>query len=205
MLLFDEMAHMVSAGANRSAEEIFAAATPALAQFRDFSMLVELSSPAGKSGQFYDNAQYALRLDPSGAASHPTSLMVQLPTEDIYLDFERTHAPGFLTPGGKPFPRIEHALVGRDDPELVRRREQDPRGADNEFGAQWLTVENAFLNPDHVQRIFQPPAAGPLRVAAADSSISSTSCTSTPPVGPPTSQQPSHIPNTATASTHSHT
>jgi hypothetical protein len=170
MVLFDEMAHMVGAGANRSAAEIFAAATPALAQFADFSMLVEASSPGPKAGQFYDNVQYALELDATGAPVSPTSFVFQLPSWDLYEDYERTHDPNFLTHrGGQPFPRINRPRLARDFPEPRRRLAQDPRGYDSEFNAQWQTVENAFLDEAHVLRIFAPLASGPLVMRSAGS------------------------------------
>jgi hypothetical protein len=168
MLLFDEMAHMIAGGSNRSAAEVVGAATPALAQFREFSMLVEASSPGGKAGKFYENAQYALELDATGAPVSPTSVLFQLPSWAVYEDFECTHDPVFFTrDGGRPFPRIDAPLLTRNDPELQRRMAQDPRGFNNEFNAEWMTVENAFLDEDHVLRVFAPLASGPLTMRSA--------------------------------------
>jgi hypothetical protein len=170
MLLFDEMAHMVAAGANRSAAEIFAAATPALAQFRNFSMLVEVSSPGPKTGQFYDNVQYALKRDATGSAVSPTSFVFQLPSWDLYEDYQRTRDPNFLThQDGRAFPRIDQPHLTRGDPELRQRLAQDPRGFNAEFNAQWITVENAFLDEAHVLRVFAPIARGPLVMRGAGS------------------------------------
>jgi hypothetical protein len=61
--MYDEMAHMAASGANRSAQEVFSAAHPALAQFQSASFLYEASSPWTKQGQFYTNYRNGLAVD----------------------------------------------------------------------------------------------------------------------------------------------
>jgi hypothetical protein len=88
--VYDEMAHVVNAGANRSAEEVYAAATPSLDQFGKFAMIIEPSSPWQMMGQFYENYQHSIELE-DGEPIYPEMLMLQLTSWDIYLDWERAH------------------------------------------------------------------------------------------------------------------
>src|SRR4051812_15494918 len=62
--IFDELAHAVAAGANRSAEEIYSSAIPALSQFRTESLLYGASSPWQQQGQFHANYRRALAVRP---------------------------------------------------------------------------------------------------------------------------------------------
>jgi hypothetical protein len=154
MVLFDEMAHMNSSGANRSAEEVFTAALPALAQF-DFAMLYEASSPWDKTGQFYANCREALVLDPAGESLHPDSLLVQVPSWAMYEDWELTRDANFVTyPDGPAFPTIERPYLTRTSRLLRRAEARDPVSFAVEFGAQWASVQNPFLDERHVKRIF---------------------------------------------------
>lgn len=85
---FDEMAHVVATGANRAAEDVYAAATPALDQFGVDAFLYEPSSPWQQTGQFYANWQKAIELEPDGRPAYPEMLMFQLPSWGPYEDWE---------------------------------------------------------------------------------------------------------------------
>lgn len=91
MQFYDEMAHVVNSGANRSAEEVYTAASPSLDQFGVDAFLYEGSSPWQMQGQFYDNWTRAIELDDSGAPSYPEMVMVQLPSWGTYEDWEDAH------------------------------------------------------------------------------------------------------------------
>jgi len=89
---YDEMAHVVAAGANRSAEDVYGAATPSLDQFGKDAFIVAPSSPWQKTGQFFTNYEQALEVDEeTGEPVYPERLMVQLTSWDIYKDWERAH------------------------------------------------------------------------------------------------------------------
>ncbi|MEZ5136435.1 MAG: hypothetical protein R2699_15645 [Acidimicrobiales bacterium] len=62
-LAFDEFAHLVASGANRSAQEVWTSATPSLDQFEKDAFIIEPSSPWQQIGQFYANYLEALRVD----------------------------------------------------------------------------------------------------------------------------------------------
>lgn len=89
MQAYDEMAHVVASGANRSAEEVYQAATPALDQFGKDAFIVEPSSPWQMMGQFYENYQHSLELNERGTALYPEIAMFQLASWDIYKDWEK--------------------------------------------------------------------------------------------------------------------
>lgn len=95
-IFFDEMAHVVASGANRSAEEVWGAATPALDQFAKDAFIYCGSSTWQMMGQFYEECQQALELDldpETGefTAVYPEKLFIQLTSWDIYKDWERAH------------------------------------------------------------------------------------------------------------------
>ena len=153
---YDEMAHITATGTNRSAEEIFSAATPALAQFGPDSFLYEASSPWTQQGQFYANYLRGLAVDPdTGAALDPAALVVQLPSFELYKNWQRTQDPDFrVWPGGPRFaPRRGPILDEASETEL---RRVDPDRYDVEFGARWATSLAAYLPPEHVDGLFGP-------------------------------------------------
>jgi hypothetical protein len=89
-LFFDEMAHVTAATSAIDADRLYAAATPALDQFRGYDFIYEGSSPSHQTGQFYRNYQRGLEIDPmTRRARNPDILVVQLPSWGPYLDWER--------------------------------------------------------------------------------------------------------------------
>lgn len=91
ILMFDEMAHIIASGASRSAAEIYNAAMPSLDQFGVDGFSYQGSSPWQMQGQFYDNWQNAIALEPDGTPSFPNMMMIQMPSWNVYLDYERAH------------------------------------------------------------------------------------------------------------------
>ncbi len=154
--VYDEMAHMAASGANRSAQEVFSAAHPALAQFGAWSFLYEASSPWTEQGQFHLNYRNGLAVDPdTGAALSPDTLVLQLASYDLFRDWERTEDPAFLAwPDGPPFTPRSGPLLNQSAEASLRRI--DPERYDVEFEAQWATSESAFLPPEHVAELFGP-------------------------------------------------
>jgi hypothetical protein len=153
---YDEMAHMAATGANRSAEEIFSAAHPALSQFGDFAFLYEASSPWTQQGQFFVNYRNGLTVDPmTGAPLSPDTLVVQLPSYDLYRDWGRAAEATLLAwPGGQPLTPRPGPLL--DESSEARLRQVDPDRYDVEFGAQWATSLAAYLTAEHVDALFAP-------------------------------------------------
>ena len=155
--VFDEMAWMVPGGANRSADEIYSAVMPAMHTFEDRVFTVQISSPWAQTGQFFANFCQAMAIDPTtNTAMYPDMLAVELPSWAPYKDWELTEAGTFeMAPGG-PFLAPLHKALIADDESLQRERELDPDSFDIEYGAQWATSRDAFLDPSAVEAIFGP-------------------------------------------------
>lgn len=134
--VYDEMAHVVNSGANRSAEDVYAAATPSLDQFGKYAAIFEPSSPWQMMGQFYENYGHSIEIDPeTGFPTYPEMLMLQLTSWDIYLDWEIAHEiPLFpeYTRGDRyeyyyPEKHDENYPVGPIDPEFDEQLRPYPR------------------------------------------------------------------------------
>lgn len=66
-------------------------AMPSLDQFGVDGFSYQGSSPWQMQGQFYDNWQNAIALEPDGTPSFPNMMMIQMPSWNVYLDYERAH------------------------------------------------------------------------------------------------------------------
>ena len=165
---YDEMAHVVASGANRSAEDVYGAATPALDQFGRDAFIVEPSSPWQKMGQFYENYQHALELDEeTGDPTYPELLMLQLTSWDIYKDWEIAHEidlfpAGFLGDleeyGDGELPRLtplKGAIQAYDIP-MQRLERANPETFAVERKSHFASVMDAYLTESKVLQIFQP-------------------------------------------------
>jgi hypothetical protein len=89
-LFFDEMAYMMETGLTRSADEVYTAAAPANAQFGRYGFIGQTSSPWQRADRFYENYQTALRVDTAGRAIHHEALVLQVPSWEMYRDWELT-------------------------------------------------------------------------------------------------------------------
>lgn len=91
MQFYDEQAHVVSSTANADAGEVYASATPALDQFKRDGFIYAPSSPWTKTGQFFENWELAIEMEPDGSPSYPERLMLQLPSWGLYEDWDEAH------------------------------------------------------------------------------------------------------------------
>lgn len=165
---FDEMAHVVNSGANRSAEEVYQASTPALDQFGKDAFIVEPSSPWQKTGQFYENFEHALEVDEeTGQPVYPEMLMLELTSWDIYKDWEIAHEidlfpEGFCGDleeyGDGPLPRLRplKGAIQTYDLAMQRLERANPETFRVERRSYWANVMDAYLNEAKVKEIFQP-------------------------------------------------
>ncbi len=162
VLGFDEMAHVVNAGANRSAEEIYGAATPSLDQFRPMDFIIEPSSPWQKTGQFYQNYEQAIELEQdSRVPRYPNMFMVQLTSWDIYKDWERAHEINafpmdfagdlgeYLEAPIPKFPKLERAFQTYDE-EMKKLEASNPDTFRVERLSHWAATQDAYLDPDKI-------------------------------------------------------
>lgn len=165
MVGFDEMAHMINAGANRAADEVWKAATPALDQFKHDAFIVCPSSPWEMIGQFYAEWGLAQELDHAGTPVYPEKFLLQLASWDPYVDwaqaagtplfpegftgdlgeYEQTPVPGMVG--------IRLAIQEYDD-EMVKLERADPDGFAVERRAHWQTSLDAYLDPKKIAAMF---------------------------------------------------
>lgn len=167
MQAYDEMAHVVASGANRSAEEVYTAATPSLDQFGFDGFIIEPSSPWQMLGQFYVNYQNSLMEDEEGEPVYPEMLMIQLASWDIYKDWEIAHTIPVFPEGftgdlgeyeGRPtlyFQPLRGAIQAYDD-QMARLEQSNPETFKVERRSHFAVALDAYLNEQKVREIFQP-------------------------------------------------
>lgn len=167
MLGFDEMAHVITAGgASRSAEEVYAAATPSLDQFKKDAFIIEPSSPWQMIGQFFQNWENSQEMDEfSGAPVYPEILMLQLASWEIYEDWEVAHEipvfpDGFEGDLGEyrdaPHPTLaplKGAIQVYDDA-MKRLEKANPDTFAVERLSHWQATMDAYLDPKKIAALF---------------------------------------------------
>jgi hypothetical protein len=166
MIGMDEMAHMVASGANRSSEELWVAATPALDQFKRDAFIACPSSPWEMTGQFYVEWQHSQEIDEAtGLPAYPEIFMIQLTSWDPYVDWERAHEidlfpedfigdlDEYLDESPPRLAQLKSAVQEYDD--AMRRLEKaDPDMFSVERLSHWQTSLNAYLDPKMIAAMF---------------------------------------------------
>jgi hypothetical protein len=175
MQFYDEGAHMVSTGVSRSMEEVWNSATPALGQFHQDAFIYSGSSPWTMDGKFFELVQEGLEVN-NGTLEpvSPSTLIIQLASWDIYLDWERTvdgdmvaararTHPALLVDGKEIsrvvpttfFPPLKNAVEVYDD-EQRRIERLNPDTFKVEKRAKWAAALDTYLPLEHVRRVFNP-------------------------------------------------
>ena len=165
---YDEMAFIEPNHSAASAEEVYAAATPALDQFGEFALLAELSSPYQMTGEFYAIHARARELNPrTGTAAYPEIFTLQVPAWEMYRDWKEadntpmvTEAEAATSPAlrdvdgnARCFPKIRRPMSVYDE-QMKQEERKDPRVFNRERRAQWGTVSNPYLDPATIGPIF---------------------------------------------------
>jgi hypothetical protein len=166
MLGFDEMAHVVAAGSNRSAEEIYSTSTPSLDQFQKDAFIVEPSSPWQQTGQFYKNYEQATRIEEgTNEPTYPNMMMVQLTSWDIYKDWEKAHEIDafpldfegdlgeYLDNPIPKFPKLDRAFQEYDE-DMKKLQDSNPDTFRVERLSQWAATQNAYLDSDKIAEMW---------------------------------------------------
>lgn len=180
MIGYDEMAHMITGtGGARSSEEVYEAYQPSLDQFGRDALTYIPSSPFSKVGRFFElytsgsvllkeftGGKQLLRMqgaeeleeDPEETftqlTADPTMLIVQLPSWELYKDWER----GRQLVGINFKRAVQYPPVG-DKPEnhsMARLKQRNPVKFKVEREAQFAEVMDAYLNGDKVDAMFAP-------------------------------------------------
>lgn len=108
-----------------------------------------------------------LDLEPDEIAAHiaePTFLVVQLPSWETYRDWERSREIPLRPGRTRTFPRWNSPVQFEPDEDgtpdervQYRRMRRNPEKFKVERGAQFATVQDAYLNEVMVDRMFAPP------------------------------------------------
>lgn len=169
MQAYDEAAHIVASGANRSAQEVYDAAKPSLDQFGKDAFLCHPSSPWQMLGMFYDNWLRANEKE-HGEFVYPDMLSIQLASWEIYYDWERTQdkagmqifPEGFLgdlneyeSKALPTFQPLNGAIQVYDD-QMKREERANPDTFKVERKSKWAASLDAYLNETKVVSIFKP-------------------------------------------------
>lgn len=168
---FDEMAHMIAAGANRSSDEIWAATTPSLDQFGGDAFIVCPSSPWEMIGQLYVEWQHAQEVDAeTGEFVYPNIFMLQLASWEIYYDWERAHQIELfpasvvedptslyyrMLPGELPRLAPLKKAIQTYDEDMQRLERADPDAFSVERRSYWQTTLDAYLDPKKIAAMFE--------------------------------------------------
>ena len=147
-LFFDEMAHMMSQteGPN-TAEEVYKALTPSLDQMGKEGLIYIPTSPYSKVGQAYNIYQQGISSNERGEPLVPNLLVVQMPSWEPYKDWDNPKIVQVGTYRGAP---------QTYDEEVRKLEERDPDSFKVERRAQWSEVINSYLNPQVVDKMFDP-------------------------------------------------
>lgn len=151
---YDEMAHVVASGANRSAGEVYQAAKPSLDQFGKDGFIYEPSSPWQMIGQFYENYLHALEVDPENQTpTYPEMFFLQLPSWGLYEDWERAH----LIPTGTGVTyQAQHRAPQVFDKQMEREERANPEKFAVERRSRFAAAQGAYLSKKKIDQMFAP-------------------------------------------------
>lgn len=165
-LVFDEFAHFMQGESDQSDSEVYAAATPALAQFGRDGMIFCNSSPFAKTGKFFQRFEEAMATDNGKPASNPI-FTLRLPSWALYegwwesplyrgpkkcITVSPEWDPLRKNPDGTNFYTVDDQqgiFIARDE------EASDPIKYKVERRGHWAEVVDAYLNPASVDRMYQ--------------------------------------------------
>jgi hypothetical protein len=157
MLIFDEIAHILPV---EHAGALYESAKPSLAQFGPYGFILMPSSPWQKVGKFYERYELGFDTDEeTGAPVDPTIMVLQLPSWDLYEDWERTGPGGIMAlPPVKDsvlwYPRKNGPMLSFDT-QLEREERANPETFRVEYRAHFGSIIDAYLSEGRVNDIFE--------------------------------------------------
>jgi hypothetical protein len=146
--VMDEMAHLLAGESRSSDTELYKAIVPSLMQFKQYAMMFLNSSPYTKQGRFFEIYEESLRVDDNNMPLFPDLFMIQYPSWEMYRDWQR-----------QPHKHPVGALLGSPedgDQEMLLEEKADPDSFRVEYRAHFAEVIDAFLDPQAVDRMFDP-------------------------------------------------
>ncbi|AZF98151.1 terminase [Mycobacterium phage Bonray] len=101
----------------------------------------------------------------SATVAEPTFLIVQLPSWELYKDYDKSHQIPMLPGKRRTFPHWPGPIQYKPDPKGTpdervqeRRRLRNPDKFKVERGGQFATVQDAYLDENKVDQMFLPPS-----------------------------------------------
>lgn len=140
---YDEFAYGRDDGLKASSEAIWKALTPSLRQVGKEAMIVVPSTPVSEVGMFYKLFKNAFERDEDGSSKHPDMFCMQAPSWELFTDGQ--YVPAI----GKPL-----LLPPEQDESFAMEEERDPEKFRVEYRAQFAKSQDAYLNPDMVEKMF---------------------------------------------------
>ena len=140
---YDEFAYGRDDGLKASSEAIWKALTPSLRQVGKEAMIGVPSTPVSEVGMFYKLFKNAFERDEDGSSKHPDMFCMQAPSWELFTDGQ--YVPAI----GKPL-----LLPPEQDESFAMEEERDPEKFRVEYRAQFAKSQDAYLNPDMVEKMF---------------------------------------------------
>jgi intein/homing endonuclease len=185
---YDEMAHVVATGINRSAGEVYGAATPSLDQFHNDAFIYAGSSPWQMTGRYYEMWEEAIAKEPDGSPSYPEKFMVQLESWDPYADYDKAEQIIVRPPQRfvvyieqevsayetvkvpveveEPAQTFEHKnnAIQLYDSNMQQLEKSNPDNFAVERRSKWAAIIDGYLDEKKVAEVFGPWQGDLLRV-----------------------------------------
>ena len=195
MTAYDEMAHMImGTDSTKSGEEIYEALQPSLDQFGKDQLTYIPSSPYTKIGKFYELYQQGIvtldvyneregaleqrsftekmlgvdaEAEFDASVAEPEWLVVQLPSWELYTDWEKSHTIPIRKNSTHMGPAFKNPVQWPPDghrPENTRMKRLERRNPDKfkvERRAQFASVVDAYLDEAMVDAMFDHPGWRP--------------------------------------------
>jgi hypothetical protein len=164
-VVYDEMAFFLPGESRSSAKACYEALRPSLAQFGNYILVFLNSSPATKVGQFFDQADLAMRPQSSPEPWFPMRFLMKFPSWALYEEWwkdpqKRFDRPLYVSPDwpDQLDPEIPESALGQfslEQREAERLEEMaNPDSYKVEARANWAEVMDAYLDPVKVDKAF---------------------------------------------------
>lgn len=175
----DEFAFQITGtGSQKTSEQIYTAVQPSLRQFKKDSLTYVPSTPFSQIGQFYtlykegtvlmpeyedgrvefkEQTEKSLGIDAEKefqeATANPTMLIIQVPSWELYEDYERSHLLPVKKNSVELGPKIKSPVVEYNE-EMQILEKVNPSSFRVEYRAQFAPVQDAYLKAEKVEAMF---------------------------------------------------
>jgi len=165
LLVFDEFAFFLPGESRQSAQQVYGAAEPSLAQFGHHALVFANSSPWTRVGQFFEQYSLSMRPEDHPEGWYPQNLAVQFPSWALFDKWWEDENgrwknaimvspdwPDLLEPE-EPRSALDPMSQGKRENEKLKEK-ANKETYKVERRAQWAEVLDAYFDPDVVDRVF---------------------------------------------------